>query len=149
LAGSGDAITTSYSQTGDVLSVKNAAGHTTTYGDYNALGLPGFVIGPNGDKRSFVYDARGRVVDVQTYRNGGVQHTTYEYDGFGRLSRVTAPDGQTHAYQYDVAGRLVSEYEPEAGGTFAQTVYAYNEMSLPTSITKQRVFAEPARGTVL
>ncbi|MDO1527224.1 DUF6531 domain-containing protein [Fulvimonas sp. R45] len=148
LAGSGDAITTSYSQTGDVLSVKNAAGHATTYGDYNALGLPGFVIGPNGDKRGFVYDARGRVVDVQTYRNGGTQHTTYEYDGFGRLSRVTAPDGQAHAYQYDVAGRLVSEYEPEAGGTFAQTVYAYNEMSLPTSITKQRVFAEPARGTV-
>ena len=148
LAGSGDAVTTSYAQTGDLLSVKNAAGHTTTYGDYNDLGLPGFVTGPNGDKRSFVYDARGRVVDVQTYRNGGTQHTTYEYDGFGRLSRVTPPDGQAHSYQYDVAGRLVSEHEPEAGGTFAQTVYTYNAMSLPTSIKKQRVYVEPARGTV-
>lgn len=148
LAGSGDAVTASYAQTGDLLSVKNAAGHTTAYGDYNALGLPGFVVGPNGDKRSFVYDARGRVVDVQTYRNGGTQHTYYEYDGFGRLSRVTPPDGQAHAYQYDVAGRLLSEYEPEAGGTFAQTVYTYNAMSLPTSIRKQRVYVEPARGTV-
>jgi YD repeat-containing protein len=148
LAGSGDATTTSYSQSGDLLSVKNAAGHTTSYGDYNALGLPGFVIGPNGDKRSFVYDARARVVDIQSYRNGGTQHTYYEYDGFGRLSRITQPDGQTHSYQYDVAGRLVSEHQPEAGGTFAQTVYTYNAMSLPTSVKKQRVFVEPMRGTV-
>lgn len=147
LAGSGDATTTSYSQAGDVLSVKNALGHATTYGGYNELGQPGFVIGPNGDKRSFVYDARGRVVDRQTHRNGGTQHTYYEYDGFGRLSRVTSPDGQTHSYQYDVAGRLLSEYEPEAGGTFAQTVYTYNAMSLPTSVRKQRTYVEPQRGT--
>jgi YD repeat-containing protein len=64
------------------------------------------------------------------------------------LSRITQPDGHTHSYRYDVAGRLLSEYEPEAGGTFAQTVYAYNAMSLPTSVKKQRVFVEPARGTV-
>lgn len=148
LAGSGDAVTASYAQTGDLLSVKNAAGHTTTYGGYNELGQPGFVIGPNGDKRGFVYDARGRMVDLQTYRNGGTQHTYVEYDSFGRLSRVTSPDGQAHSYQYDVAGRLASEYAPEAGGTFAQTVYTYNAMSLPTSIKKQRVFVEPQRGTV-
>lgn len=148
LAGSGDTMTMTYAQTGDLVSTKDALGHTTTYGSYNGLGFPGFVTGPNGDTHTYTYDARGRIIDDQTNRNGGMQHTTYEYDGFGRLSRVTQPDGHTHSYQYDVAGRLTSEYEPESGGTFAQAIYTYNEMSLPTSVKKQRVYAEPQRGTV-
>lgn len=148
LAGSGDAVTVSYSQSGDLLSVKNALGQTTTYDGYNGLGLPGSITGPNGDKHSYIYDARGRITDHQINRNGGTQHTYYEYDSFGRLSRVTQPDGHAHSYQYDTAGRLTSEYEPEGGGMFAQTVYTYNAMSLPTSIKKQRVYAEPQRGTV-
>jgi YD repeat-containing protein len=148
LSGSGDAVTYSYAQTGDLLNVKNGLGQATTYSGYNGLGLPSSITGPNGDRHTYIYDARGRVIDDQTNRNGGTQHTTYEYDGFGRLSRVTQPDGHTHSYQYDGAGRRVSEYEPEAGGTFAQTVYTYNAMSLPTSVKKQRAFVEPARGTV-
>jgi YD repeat-containing protein len=147
LAGSGDATVLTYSQTGDLLSSKNGLGQTTTYDGYNNLGLPGSITGPNGEKEAYVYDGRGRVVDRQTFRNGGTQHTYYEYDGFGRLSRMTAPDGMTHSYQYDAAGRLLSEYEPEPGGTFAQTVYTYNAMSLPTSVKKQRTFVEPQRGT--
>lgn len=147
LAGAGDAMTMIYAETGDLLSSKDALGHTTTYAGYNGLGLPGSVTGPNGDKHTYVYDARGRITDDQTNRNGGTQHTRYEYDGFGRLSRVTQPDGHTHSYQYDVAGRLTSEYEPEGGGTFAHTVYTYNAMSLPVTIKKQRVYAEPQRGT--
>lgn len=148
LAGSGDAITLTYASTGDLLTIKNSLGQTTTYGGYNGLGAPGSITGPNGDKHTYIYDARGRVVDVQTNRNGGTQHTYYEYDGFGRVSRVTQPDGHTHSYQYDVAGRLTSEHEPEGGGKFAQTVYTYNAMSLPTSVKQQRVYAEPQRGTV-
>lgn len=146
LAGTGDAITYSYSQAGDLLSVKNGLGQTTTYEGYNNLGLPQFVTGPNGNKTGYLYDARGRVVQVQTYRSGTTQYTTYDYDGFGNLTKVTQPDGQYRGYQYDAAGRLLSEYEPEVGGTFAQTVYSYNAMSLPISITTQRVYAEPQRG---
>ncbi|KRE97655.1 hypothetical protein ASG87_15510 [Frateuria sp. Soil773] len=148
LAGTGDTIVLNYSQAGDLLTVKNSLGQTTTYEGYNDLGQPGFVTGPNGEKAGFLYDARGRVIETQTYRNGATQHTTYEYDGFGRLAKATRPDGQYHGYQYDAAGRLVSEYEPETGGTFAQTVYTYNALSQPTLITTQRVFREPQRGTV-
>lgn len=148
LTGSGDAITTTYSQAGDLLTVKNSLGQTTTYDGYNDLGLPRFVTGPNGDKTGYIYDARGRTVEMQTYRNGVTQHTYYEYDGFGRLAKVTRPDGQYHGYQYDVAGRLISEYEPEVGGTFEQKVYTYNAMSLPIAIRTQRTFSEPRRGTV-
>ncbi|KRE89659.1 hypothetical protein ASG87_04910 [Frateuria sp. Soil773] len=147
LTGSGDAITSTYSPTGDLLTVKNSLGQATTYDGYDNLGRPRFITGPNGDKAGYIYDVRGRLIEMQTYRNGVTQYTYYEYDGFGRLAKVTQPDGQYHGYQYDAAGRLVSEYEPEAGGTFAQTVYTYNAMSLPTSITTQRVFREPLRGT--
>lgn len=148
LSGDGDAISMTYAQTGDLLTSKDALGHTFTYAGYNGLGFPGSVTGPNGDKHTYTYDARGRITDDQTNLNGVTQHTRYEYDGFGRLSRITQADGHTHSYQYDLAGRLTSEYEPEGGGTFAQTVYTYNAMSLPTSIKKQRVYAEPQRGTV-
>lgn len=137
-----------YDANGNLTSITNGLGHTTTYTGYNGLGLVGTITGPNGDKRSYVYDERGRVKDEQSFRNGGVQHTTYEYDSFGRVAKVTQPDGQYHGYQYDVAGHLMSEYEPEPGGTYAQQVYSYNAMALPTSVKKQRVFVEPKQGTV-
>ena len=42
----GNTVTYNYNATGDLISVVNALGHTTTYGNYNALGLPGTVTGP-------------------------------------------------------------------------------------------------------
>lgn len=148
LTGSGDALTLTFSQAGDLLSQQNGLGHATTYGNYNALGEPGYVIGPNGARRDFMYDARGRVVDVETHRNGGTQHTGYQYDAYGKLARVTQPNGHTMSYQYDMAGRLTAKYEPEGDGTFDETAYTYNAMSLPTKVTQQRVFSEPQEGTV-
>lgn len=137
-----------YDTLGNLASLSNGLGHTTTYSGYNGLGEVGTITGPNGDQKAYVYDARGRVIDEQSFRNGSVQHTTYEYDSFGQLAKATQPDGQYHGYQYDVIGHLVSEYEPETGGTYAQKIYTYNAMSLPTSVKKQRVFIEPQRGTV-
>lgn len=148
LTGSADTTTLSYSETGDLLSRQDALGHLTAYGGYNALGLPGFIIGPNGARRDFTYDARGRMVDVQTHRNGGTQHTRYEYDGFGQLARVIQPDGVSTSYQYDVAGRLLAKFQAVGDGTFDETVYTYNAMSLPVTVTTQRVFSEPQQGTV-
>ncbi len=147
LAGTGDVVTETYSTTGDLVSVANSLGHTTTYSGYNGLGLPGSITGPNGEKRSFVYDARGRKTEEKAYRNGGIQTTSYAYDGFGRLAAVTLPDGVKRYYHYDIGGRLLTESQSEAGGTFAQRVYTYNAMSKPTSITVQRITAQPLQGT--
>lgn len=148
LPGAGDSVTQVFSPSGDLLSVTNSLGQVTTYEGYNLLGLPRFITGPSGDKRGFVYDASGRIAEAQAYRDGGTQSTYYKYDDFGRLALVTMPDGTKHGYQYDVAGRKISEYESESGGTFAQAVYTYNALSLPTSIKKQRVAVEPNHGTL-
>lgn len=147
LAGSGDATTLTFSQTGDLSSQYDGLGHATTYGNYNALGEPGYIIGPNGARRDFSYDARGRVVDVETHRNGTAQHTAYQYDAYGKLEQVTPPDGHALSYQYDLAGRLTAQFQAAGDGTYDETAYTYNADSLPTKVTHQRVFAEPARGT--
>jgi YD repeat-containing protein len=147
-AGSGDAVIQSFNAQGDLTSIKNGMGHEITYGGHNGLGLPGHIIGPNGDRTDIFYDARGRVTSEKKTINGVVQTKTYVYDGFGRLASVTDPDGVKHGYQYDVAGRMLSEYVSEAGGIYAQKVYTYNDMSLPLSEEIRRVSAEPAQGTV-
>lgn len=148
LPGPGDATTHAWSAQGNLLSVTNGLGHVTQYQAHNAMGKPGVIISPNGDRFEYAYDARGRILQAKTFRDGGEQSTQYEYDGFGRMSRIATSDGWSHSYQYDVAGRLLSEFEPEPSGTFAQIVYTYNAMSLRTSATTQRTTYEPARGTV-
>jgi YD repeat-containing protein len=106
------------------------------------------MISPNGSRTDYTYDARGREVARSTVVNGIQQITTSTYDAFGRLAKVQDPDGHYRAYQYDVAGRIRYEWEPEVGGTFAQRVYTYNDMSLPTTIKTRRVSTEPSMGTV-
>jgi YD repeat-containing protein len=136
-----DTVTSTFSQTGDLLTVQNSLGHTTTLASYNKLGSPGRVTGSNGDVTEYTYDARGRVTAVSAIVSGAAQTTSYTYDGAGRIATVRSPDGVTLTRQYDPAGRLVREYYPEFGGTFAVKKYAYNNASLVTSATIERTTA--------
>lgn len=145
---SGDAITYTYDAYGNPTQTRNELGHVTSFGGYDAMGRPGYMISPNGSRTDYTYDARGREVARSTAVNGTQQITTSTYDTFGRLAKVQDPDGHYRAYQYDVAGRIRYEWEPEVGGTFAQRVYTYNAMSLPTTIKTRRVSNEPSMGTV-
>jgi YD repeat-containing protein len=137
-----------YSTLGDVLSIENGVGHATTFGGYDGLGQPGYIVSPNGARTDFVYDERGRLVSEKKTVNGDVHTMSYVYDGFGRLASITHPDGVKQGYQYDVAGRLISEYLSEGGGLYAQKLYTYNAMSLPVSEEIRRVSFEPVQGTV-
>jgi YD repeat-containing protein len=148
LAGSSDVSTKTFSSAGDVISTENGLGHKTTFSNHNGYGQPGSVVGPNGDRADFVYDAIGRLLEERVHRAGVIRTTSYKYDGFGRLASVTYPDGVKHGYQYDVAGRLISEHVPEGGGLYAQKVYTYNAMSLPIAEEIRRISFEPAQGTV-
>ncbi|WP_369942102.1 DUF6531 domain-containing protein [Xanthomonas medicagonis] len=146
-AGNGDAVTFTYSDMGDLTRIENSMGHAIVMGDYTNYGYPGYSIDVNGVRTNFVYDSRGRPSEVRLVLPNGTRTTQYEYDAFGKLASVTGPDGVRISNLYDVAGRLISTSIPEPGGSFAETRYTYNALSLPTSETIQRVYADPGRGT--
>lgn len=104
---------------------------TTTYKDFNALGLPLTEIGPGGQPiTTYTYDELGRRLSETDA--AGIT-TTYEYDGVGRLVRRVkdfTPDGVTGrnivtTYQYDARDNLLSE-STAADGLLVQTNYRYN-----------------------
>lgn len=112
IAGSLDAVTTTYDSLGNLTSEYNTSGHQKLYSSHNGLGLPGRVTGVNGDIIDYAYDARGRVTLARTYPNGSsAADTTYVYAGNDTLTSVTAPDGTVTSFTYDVGLRLVERFK--------------------------------------
>lgn len=87
---------------GNVATIVNAAGHTTSITAYNAHGQPLTIVDPNGLTTTLAYDARQRLAS----RTVGTEATTYAYDFAGQLTKVTLPDGSFLSYGYDDAQRL-------------------------------------------
>jgi RHS repeat-associated protein len=99
--GLSQSVTYNYDTAGNLTSVTNAAGQTTTYGNYNAFGQPGTVIDANGVQTFYGYDTRGRITSQST--NG--RTTSYSYTG-DKLALVSSSDGSSISYVYNAAGRL-------------------------------------------
>jgi len=87
---------------GNVATVTNALGHTTSITEYNAHGQPLTIVDPNGLTTSLSYDPRQRLKT----RSVGGEVTKYDYDFVGQLKTVTLPDGSFLTYSYDAAHRL-------------------------------------------
>jgi len=87
---------------GNLLAVRNAAGHTTQYGDYDAHGRPRRIADLNGHVTTLAYDARGRLASKAEDGHA----TAYAYDGAGQLTRLGLPNGAFYTYAYDDAHRL-------------------------------------------
>jgi len=103
-----------YDTFSNLSSVTNPAGHTTTYGGYNGLGLVGSITDANGLTTSYTYDVRGNLKAQSTSGAGTVNST---YGGDGKLATVAASDGNGARYTYNSSGRLVAQYGPETGAT--------------------------------
>ena len=88
---------------GQIQSVTNALGQTTTVDAYNAAGKPLQITDPNGLVIQLSYDAMNRLTAAQV----GAETTQYQYDPVGDLTQVTRPDGSTVAYSHDAAHRLI------------------------------------------
>jgi RHS repeat-associated protein len=102
---------------GQVHTITNAAGHTTTYTTYNAQGQPLTVTDPNGVVTTLTYDLRQRV----TSRTVGAETTTFEYWPTGLLKKATLPDASYLSYTYDAAHRL-TEITDSEGNRFVYTL---------------------------
>lgn len=137
---SADTVSSTFSAQGDLLSTSDSSG-TTTYSNYNALGLPGRITGKNGEVTNLSYDARGRVTSQDIVIGGSTRTTRYTYDTMGNVVSMQLPDGVALYRQYDDAGRLVREYQPESAGTFAVKRYTYNNASLVASVVTERTTA--------
>jgi YD repeat-containing protein len=93
---------TSGTECGQLHTLTNAAGQTTTYNTYNPHGQPLTITDPNGVVTTLTYDARQRLTSRQT----GTESTTFEYWPTGLLKKVTLPDASYLFYVYDGAHRL-------------------------------------------
>jgi len=79
----------SYDGFGHLITQKDANGHTTVYGDYDANGYP-----------RLITDALGCT-------------TFYRYDGVGNVTSITDARGKTSNYTYDVFKRPLDTREPK------------------------------------
>ncbi|MBS0576680.1 MAG: RHS repeat protein [Proteobacteria bacterium] len=139
VSGPSDAVTTTYTTAGDLASVANNLGQTTTYGGYNAFGEPATVTGPNGNTTAYTYNLWGEVSSTQTSPNGIAATTSYYYDGQGRLANVITPDGVSEHYVYDDAQHLIAKYRAAngsiAGGAgLEEEDYIYNAANEVTKV---------------
>jgi RHS repeat-associated protein len=112
-----DAATPQRYRRGDLETVTNALGHTTTFNTYNGRGQPLTITDPNGVVTTLTYDARARL----TSRSIGSETTTFSYWPTGLLKRVTLPDTSYVEHTYDDAHRLV-EIEDGDGNRIEYTL---------------------------
>ena len=110
---------------GQVHTVTNALGQTTTYLTYNAHGQPLTITDPNGVQTTLVYDLRRRL----TSRTVGTEQIGLEYWPTGLLKKVTLPDSSFALYTYDDAHRLTRIDDAEGN----HVVYTLDSMSNRTA----------------
>jgi len=108
--------TYTYDSNGNLASVTDANGNTTTYQDYQ-YGKPTIVTDPKGDKTTYSYDYRSLVLS-KTDAKGNT--TTYTYDVNGRPLSITPPAGFATTYNYSSNGLTVTKKQ---GSVSTVTVY--------------------------
>ncbi|HEV2680309.1 MAG TPA: RHS repeat-associated core domain-containing protein, partial [Rhodanobacter sp.] len=95
-------ITYSYASNGDLQSVTDALGHTTSYLTYDGAGRVTSLQDANGVVTNLTYTPRGWLAS----RTIGGATTTLSYTAYGAVASLTDPDGITTRYTYDAAHRL-------------------------------------------
>jgi RHS repeat-associated protein len=92
-----------YGCRGQMQTITDPQGLTTTFNAYDALGRLIQSTDPYGVVTTQTYNWRGRLLT----RTIGTLTTAYTYDTSGKLIDTTQPDGAKLYYDYDAAGRLI------------------------------------------
>ena len=108
---------------GQLQSITNALGQTTSYDTYDVAGRVTQMTDPNGLRTNYTYDARGRVIgQAQTPPSGFSRTTTFAYNAAGNVTSVATPDGLVLNYTYSAA-QLLSRVADNRGN---RVDYAYD-----------------------
>lgn len=100
---------------GDVQTVTNAAGHVTTFNEYEKNGRLTKMTDANGLMTTMTYHPRGWLSSRAASNSVATETTTYAYDNVGQLTRVTMPDGSMLNYAYEDAHRMVGISDQSTG----------------------------------
>ena len=111
------ADTTAVHTLGDLQSVTNAAGKTTTYTKYNKHGQVLESSDPNGVLTTNTYDLRQRLLGTSV----AGETTSFTYDPVGQLKTTTLPNGAVITNTYDDAHRL-TQVQDAAGNKIVYTL---------------------------
>ena len=123
---------------GNVATITNALGHTTSITAYNAHGQPLTIVDPNGLTTAIVYDARLRLTSrtrrfgdhLVHLRQRGTTHQgdaarrlvlEYDYDDAHRLTSISDNLGNRIAYTLDAMGNRTQEQVFDPANALAQT----------------------------
>jgi RHS repeat-associated protein len=115
LSGTGDAITSNFSTTGDLTTQADALGTAVTFSVYNNNGLPGRVVSRTGVQLDFAYDAQRRATTVTRTVAGVVSTRSRTYADTGLVASDTSADGLVTQYTYDGARRQTTIHRDAHG----------------------------------
>jgi RHS repeat-associated protein len=139
---SGTAVTTqSYDSAGNLTSETNSAGHTTSYADYDGLGMPHTVTDPNGVATTMSYDSRGNLAQQAI---AGVGWMAASYLGNGKLGSVSSSAGSATSFGYSTSGRLT--WRANAAGE--RVTYGLDVSSNTATVSSARNVPQFSDGTV-
>jgi RHS repeat-associated protein len=123
---------------GRLAAVRDAAGNTTRFENYDVLGNPGRVVDPNGVATEYTYDALGRVLTSTLKAVPGCDTiadplcatdltTTRIYQPtYGSLASEAHPNGATTTYEYDDRGRLKAIVRPASASLSERLEYDFD-----------------------
>jgi RHS repeat-associated protein len=117
--------TNTYDNIGNLASVTDARGNTTSYG-YDVLGRLISVTDPENRTTQYTYSMANNLIQIRYPDN---RTTTKVYDEIGRLIQQTNPDGQVEKFKYDANNNLV-QFVNRKGGVIT---YSYNNRNFLTS----------------
>lgn len=152
--------TTSYTYDtwGQLLTARDANGHTTGYSDFDASGYPKKITDPLTRATTFTYDVRGNVTEVVDARG---KKTTQTYDTFGRPLENTVPRDQaandlitTPAPLYDANDNVTKATAPNGAATEAvydaadQIIHALAPRDNPTDPERRWSFTYDKAGNL-
>ena len=105
--------TTAEVMQGDLASITNAAGQTTTFSTYDRHGRVLQSVDANGTVTQNSYHARGWLLSTTVTAPANSQESaqastsSFEYDATGQLTKASTPEGGSITYSYDAAHRLI------------------------------------------